>query len=55
MHATLSQWMMWVIGADFRIVDVAEPYASDDALKSRPELDDTRIVPTFLQVVVEKG
>ena len=55
MHATLSQWMRWVIGAGFRIIDVVEPYASDEALESRPELDDTRIVPTFLQVVAEKS
>ncbi len=54
-HATLSQWMRWVIGAGFRIIDVAEPCATDEAIARRPELDDTRIVPTFLQVVAEKS
>ena len=51
---TLQRWMRWVINAGFTIEDFIEPYAPDEVVEHYPDLDDTRIIPTFLIVVGRK-
>ena len=51
---TLQTWMRWVIQAGFILEDFIEPVATDEAIAQHPNLDDTRIVPTFLIIVARK-
>lgn len=47
-HATLEDWLGWMLGAGFRLRALREPRPSAEALRARPELEDAARVPYFL-------
>jgi ubiquinone/menaquinone biosynthesis C-methylase UbiE len=52
---TLSAWMNLIADSGFTIERVAEPYPSDEALKTDADLYDMRIIPYFLIIRCRKA
>lgn len=52
LHATLEDWLGWVLGAGFRLRALREPRPSEEAVRARPELEDAARVPYFLVLVL---
>ena len=53
-HATLSDWTNWAIGAGFEIKQMEEPSPTAEAISRWPELEDAGIVPYFIIFDVKK-
>lgn len=51
---TLSEYVNPLAARGFRILQIAEPMADDDAIRQCPDVEDTRIVPYFLVVQCRK-
>jgi ubiquinone/menaquinone biosynthesis C-methylase UbiE len=51
---TLAGWLNAVAGAGLAVEEACEPRASDEVLRSRPDLADTTIVPYFLLLRARK-
>lgn len=49
-HATLEDWLGWMLGAGFRLRTLLEPKPTEAALRTSPDLEDARRVPYFLIV-----
>jgi ubiquinone/menaquinone biosynthesis C-methylase UbiE len=47
-HATLEDWFEWILKAGFRIRGLREPRPDEQALFSRPDLEDATRMPYFL-------
>lgn len=47
-HATLEDWFEWILGAGFQVRALREPSPSEEALVSRPDLEDATRMPYFL-------
>jgi len=47
-HATLEQWIAWILAAGFQIRGIREPQPTSDALQSHPDLEDAMRVPYFM-------
>jgi SAM-dependent methyltransferase len=48
MHATLEDWLGWILGAGFQLRALKEPCPTDQALGTRPDLEDAARVPYYL-------
>ena len=48
MHATLEQWFGWILEAGFQVRALKEPYPTQEALQSHPDLEDAGRVPYYL-------
>ena len=47
-HATLEDWLGWILGAGFQLRALKEPCPTDQALGTRPDLEDAARVPYYL-------
>jgi SAM-dependent methyltransferase len=47
-HATLEDWVGWILDAGFRIRALKEPHPTEEALRMRPDLEDAARVPYYL-------
>src|SRR5262245_20466899 len=47
-HATLEDWLGWILAAGFQLRALKEPRPTDQALRTRPDLEDAARVPYFL-------
>jgi SAM-dependent methyltransferase len=47
-HATLEDWLGWILEAGFQLRALKEPRPTDHALRMRPDLEDAARVPYFL-------
>jgi SAM-dependent methyltransferase len=47
-HATLEDWLGWILAAGFQLRALKEPRPTDQALRIRPDLEDAARVPYFL-------
>lgn len=54
-HRTLSGWFNAVIDAGFAIECVNEPTASDETVRTCPDMQDTQIMPYFLHIRCRKA
>jgi ubiquinone/menaquinone biosynthesis C-methylase UbiE len=54
-HRTLSQWVEFLVAAGLAIEKFAEPSASAELAAQVHEVEDTRVVPLFLQVRARKS
>ncbi len=48
LHATLEDWLGWILGAAFHLRALREPRPTDDAIRARRELEDAARVPYYL-------
>lgn len=48
MHAPLEDWLGWILEAGFELRAVKEPRPTEQALRSRPDLEDAARVPYYL-------
>jgi SAM-dependent methyltransferase len=48
MHATLEQWIGWILDAGFQLRGLKEPCPTQEALRSHPDLEDAARVPYYL-------
>lgn len=48
LHATLEDWLEWILGAGFRLRALREPRPSEQAIRARPDLEDAGRVPYYL-------
>jgi ubiquinone/menaquinone biosynthesis C-methylase UbiE len=48
LHATLEDWLAWILGAGFRLRALREPRPTEEALRARPDLEDAARVPYYL-------
>jgi SAM-dependent methyltransferase len=54
-HATLEDWMGWLLGAGLRLRSLREPVPSAEAIRRFPELEDAGRIAYFLLLDVEKA
>jgi ubiquinone/menaquinone biosynthesis C-methylase UbiE len=47
-HATLEDWFRWIVESGFQLRSIQEPRPTDNALRSRPDLEDAARVPYYL-------
>jgi len=47
-HATLEQWVDWILEAGFELRGLREPRPTEAALRARPDLEDASRVPYYL-------
>lgn len=47
-HATLEEWVGWILEAGFHLRALKEPCPTEQALRARPDLEDAARVPYFL-------
>jgi SAM-dependent methyltransferase len=47
-HAPLEDWLGWILEAGFQLRALKEPRPTDEALRTRPDLEDAARVPYFL-------
>ena len=47
-HATLEDWVTWILGAGFRLCALREPRPTADAIRARPDLEDAARVPYYV-------
>jgi SAM-dependent methyltransferase len=47
-HATLEDWVTWILGAGFRLCALREPRPTADAIGARPDLADAARVPYYV-------
>jgi 2-polyprenyl-3-methyl-5-hydroxy-6-metoxy-1,4-benzoquinol methylase len=47
-HATLEDWVAWIVDARFHLRALKEPCPTEQALRARPDLEDATRVPYFL-------
>ena len=47
-HATLEDWLGWILDAGFQLRALKEPCPTDQALGTRPDLEDAARVPYYL-------
>jgi ubiquinone/menaquinone biosynthesis C-methylase UbiE len=48
MHATLEDWVGWIVNAGFQLRALKEPCPTEQALRTRPDLEDAARVPYYL-------
>jgi hypothetical protein len=48
MHATLEDWFGWVHTTGFQLRAFREPCPTDQALRKRPDLEDSARVPYYV-------
>jgi len=48
MHATLEQWVGWILAAGYELRALKEPCPTAEALRSHPDLEDAARVPYYL-------
>ena len=48
MHATLEDWVGWILDAGFDLRALKEPCPTKQALRTRPDLEDAARVPYYL-------
>ncbi|HEX6747268.1 MAG TPA: class I SAM-dependent methyltransferase [Longimicrobium sp.] len=48
LHATLEDWLGWILDAGFHLRALREPRPTDDAIRARPDLEDAARVPYYL-------
>lgn len=47
-HAPLEDWVRWILESGFRLGGLQEPCPTEQAVRSRPELEDAARVPYYL-------
>jgi len=47
-HATLEDWLGWILAAGFQLRALQEPRPTAEALRARPDLEDAARVPYYL-------
>lgn len=53
-HRTVSEWMNTIIDAGFLLERVEEPYATDEAVRECPDMQDTQVMAYFLHMRCRK-
>lgn len=48
MHATLEDWMTWIVATGFELRALKEPRPTEEAVRAHPDLEDATRVPYFL-------
>ncbi len=54
LHATLSEWLAWMLDAGFLLRGVTEPRPTEEQLAARPDLEDCWRLPYYLMFDLEK-